>query len=183
MVKSNSRKKKRKNKDISHLELTEEMKEIIDAKLLGDSYGSISNDGTKGTFTVYQQFCHTSYVLDIYRKFVEFCLKPPKWILRYTSKKNSNMEQKRVQSMACKFSTRKHKGFAEHYHRFYQKEGINGELCIVKRVPRDLKLTDRMLAYWVMDDGARHNSGLRLHTQSFPLEDGEFLQKTFPMKP
>lgn len=55
---------------------------------------------------------------------------------------------------------------------FYNKEGIKG----VPKVIADY-LTPQALAIWIMDDGSKENTGLKLSTHSFVKEDVDFLRK------
>lgn len=52
------------------------------------------------------------------------------------------------------------------YREMYYKEGV-------KVIPTNIKelLIYRSLAYWIMDDGSKHNKGLHLNTYSFKLEE------------
>lgn len=54
----------------------------------------------------------------------------------------------------------------------------------VKVIPQNIEelLTPLALAIWIMDDGARHGSGLRLHTNCFTLEEVNLLNKALNNK-
>lgn len=56
------------------------------------------------------------------------------------------------------------------YNSFYNGKGV-------KVIPPNITelLTPLALAVWVMDDGGRHGSGIRLHTNSFTLSDVQLL--------
>ncbi|HXN54455.1 MAG TPA: hypothetical protein VN854_00605, partial [Mycoplasmatales bacterium] len=48
-----------------------------------------------------------------------------------------------------------------------------------KIVPKDLKLTPIVLAYWIMDDGCFSQNSMKLYSQGFSKEDNFFLVKLF----
>lgn len=71
---------------------------------------------------------------------------------------------------AIKFQTLSLPCFNKYKELFYNSEGT-------KIVPINLKdlLTERSLAYWIMDDGYKHTKGIYLFTESFTLNEVEIL--------
>jgi hypothetical protein len=136
----------------ANLKLTDEQREILIGIMLGDASLETQNNGQTYRLLVEQATKeHGPFVMHLYEKFKPLVLTPPK-------EKNTNLYFKTLSI-----------GPLRYYGQiFYQ----NGK----KVLPKDIHkyFTDRSLAYWYMDDGARKGkdrSGKRLHTEGFPKEE------------
>lgn len=78
--------------------------------------------------------------------------------------------RKKFNTYSVYFTTRQLRAITE-LHTLFYKDGINF-------VPLNIGslITEKSLAYWVMDDGNNHGSGYILNTSGFKLEDLKVLQ-------
>lgn len=137
-----------------------EILSIIYGTLLGDSHAEhrINGKGTRISF--YQEANHAEYLLWLHSKFASqgYCNPVvPKIITRLsTGGKIRN---------TIRFHTFTYSSFNYIHEDWY----LNG----IKFVPHNIEtyLTPLALAVWIMDDGSRAGSGLKLSTNSFTFED------------
>lgn len=133
---------------------------IIYGTLLGDSYAEQRKNGNGTRISFYQEANHAEYLIWLHRKlaFQGYCNPTVPKIQKRLSKggKLRNI---------IRFHTFTFSSF-----NFIQEDWyLNG----VKRVPLNIEeyLTPLALAIWIMDDGSRVGSGLKLSTNSFTFED------------
>jgi ubiquinol-cytochrome c reductase cytochrome b subunit len=137
---------------------------ILFGSILGDA--SMEKDGNGSRFTFYQEKIHGEHLLGIHTFLADhgYCLHTkPKAFTRLT-------EGGRVRSF-YRFRTFTYSSFNPIYELFY----INGSK-IVPTVIADY-LSPIALAIWIMDDGCKASSGLKIATNSFSLQEVEFLCK------
>lgn len=139
---------------------------VIVGSLLGDCYGS--RRSVEGTRFVYKQsIVHKEYFFWLYEFFYSrgYCskLEPRKY-----TRKIAKVSQKR-EYFGYEFNTYTFRSFNWIYEMFY-KDGK-------KRVSLKLEnyLTPLALAIWIMDDGYWTGYGVRISTNSFELEEVQFL--------
>ena len=78
--------------------------------------------------------------------------------------KFDNRPNKMKEYSSIKFQTLSLPCFNKYRELFYNQEGI-------KYIPSNLELTERGLAYWIMDDGYNSVSGFYLCTESYSIND------------
>jgi hypothetical protein len=150
---------------IKNIQLTQELKEVIVGKILGD----LGSERPNLNCNTRLQFKHSdkqlSYIEHLYILFKDYCKSPPVILLRFDDRPNRNKLYKSV-----KFNTMSLPCFNEFRELFYNKNGV-------KIIPRNLGnlLTARSIAYWFMDDGYKSLNGFYLCTESFTLEENKFL--------
>jgi hypothetical protein len=133
------------------LKLTQEQREALLGILLGDGHLETQNGGRTYRLIIEQTRHNEPYIQHLYELFQPWVLTPPKL-------------KKRNTGVHLFFRTISHPAF-----RFYGKLFYSSEK---KVLPKHLHkyFSDRALAYWFMDDGARKGkdrSGKRIHTEGF----------------
>ena len=137
-----------------------EILSVIYGALLGDSHAErrVIGNGTRISF--YQEAPHAEYLLWLHGKlaFQGYC-NPIVPKIQTRLSKGSNIRN------IIRFHTFTYSSFNFIHEDWY----LNG----VKVVPHNIEeyLTPLALAIWIMDDGARVGSGLKLSTNSFTFED------------
>jgi len=131
------------------LKLTQEQREALLGILLGDGHLETQNGGRTYRLIIEQTRHNEPYIQHLYELFQPWVLTPPKL-------------KKRNTGVHLFFRTISHPAF-----RFYGKLfSSNGKKVIPKHLHK--YFSDRALAYWYMDDGARKGrdrSGKRIHTE------------------
>jgi LAGLIDADG DNA endonuclease family len=160
-------------KDI--LPISSELREILIGNLLGDLY--IQRRSLKGNaYLLFEQGGkNIDYGQHLYSLFKDY--------VNYTPEVRSRFD-KRTQKTYYRFQfcTISHPIFTEFHSLFYD------PITCKKIVPINIAnyLTDRSLAYWIMDDGEFTGTGLRLNTNSYtPAEIDiliDALDKNFGIK-
>jgi len=151
----------------SDLQLTSELKEVVVGKMLGD----LGSERPNLNSSTRLQFKHTDkqidYIEHLYLLFKDYCKSPPIALSRFDNRPNRNKVYK-----AVKFSTCSLPCFNEFRELFYNKDGV-------KIIPSNLGdyLTPRALAYWFQDDGYKSVNGFYFSTESYTLEENQFLAK------
>lgn len=128
--------------------LAEVEKQIIVGCLLGDA---TMRKKTNSLIEINHSFKQKSLVDHLYFVLRRFVSTPPKH-------RNGNGNR-----VAYRFTTRSLPIFNDFYKRFFE----GGK----KHIPKNLKLTPIILAYWLMDDGSKSYNSVYLNTQQFDLDD------------
>jgi LAGLIDADG DNA endonuclease family len=153
----------------SNLQLTKELKEVIIGKMLGD----LGCERPNLNCNTRLQFKHgdkqLSYIEHLYLLFKDYCKSPPIMLIKYDNRPNKNKIYK-----AIKFNTRSLPCFNEFRELFYNDKGIK----IISNYIGNY-LTVRGLAYWFMDDGYKSGNGFYFCTESYTLEENNFLVSLF----
>lgn len=128
--------------------------------ILGDLFISRKNN-ENASLRFEQSIIHKEYLEHLFDKFKYLCT---------DSASIKTIERKRYNTQSIYFTTRQLTSITELYKLFY----VEGK----KIVPLNITslLTEKSLAYWVMDDGDNHRSGYILNTSGFTLEDVKVLQ-------
>lgn len=135
------------------LKLTQEQREALLGILLGDGHLETQNGGRTYRLVIEQTRHSEPYIQHLYELFQPWVLTPPKLTKRNTGDH-------------LFFRTISHSAFRFYGKLFYS--NIGGEKVIPKHLHK--YFSDRALAYWYMDDGARkgrNRSGKRIHTEGF----------------
>lgn len=137
--------------------------DLIIGSLLGDA--SVEKRGNSARIEFKQGFNHASYLYFIYYQFLFWNLASTTAPVPFKIK-----DSKDGKHLAVRFRSRTSVKYTWFRNLFYP-EGK-------KIVPSNIAdyLTPRGLAYWIMDDGGYHASGLIIHTNSYTKKDVELLQ-------
>jgi len=138
--------------------------EIIYGSLLGDGHAEKRNNGKGTRITFQQESSHDDYLLYLHSLIANlgYCnTNIPKIITRLG---NKGKIRKYI-----KFSTWTYDQFNYIHESWY--------LNKIKVLPKDLNkyLTPLALSIWIMDDGSKSGSGLKISTNCFSLEENEYL--------
>jgi hypothetical protein len=149
----------------AHLELSNDLDEIIIGSMLGDL--SAEKPGVKSNTRLQfkQSIKNKLYIEHLYLLFQEFCGSKPLVMSSFDNRPNKMKEYSSI-----KFQTLSLPCFNKYRELFYSLNGI-------KFIPKilDMLLTERGLAYWIMDDGYKSVNGFYLCTESYTLEDHQVL--------
>lgn len=133
---------------------------IIYGTLLGDSHAELRENGNGTRIGFYQEANHSEYLLWLHNKIAlqGYC-NPNTPVIQTRLAKGGKIRN------ILRFHTFTYTSFNTIHTDWY----ING----VKHIPNNIAefLTPLALAIWIMDDGARVGSGLKLCTNSFTFED------------
>jgi ubiquinol-cytochrome c reductase cytochrome b subunit len=137
-----------------------EILSIIYGTLLGDSHAERRVNGNGTRFSFYQEANHAEYLLWLYGKFANQGYCNP-----ITPKIQTRLSKGGKLRNTIRFHTFTYSSFNYVHEDWY----LNG----AKIVPCNIEnyLTPLALAVWIMDDGSRAGSGLKLSTNSFTFED------------
>jgi len=151
----------------SHLILPAVLHDIIIGSLLGDITVEKRNEKSNARIHFKQSIINKAYIDHLYSLFQEFCGSPPKIMSKFDSRPNKMKEYSSI-----KFLTLSLPCFNIYRELFYNSEGV-------KVLPPNLEelLSERGLAYWIMDDGYKFRKGLYISTESFSLVENQFLVK------
>jgi hypothetical protein len=150
--------------------LTELQKEVLIGSLLGDTYMQIKKGSINPRIEIGRAIKDLDYLTWQYNLFKDFC--SDKGIeIRYLAhpelcKYNNNHDPYKKYGQ-CRFRTRNVPAFKEIYDSFYSNK--------VKIVPKNLSLTDQIVAIWFCDDGCLNKNNLSISTDGFYKEDVDFL--------
>ena len=143
---------------------------VIVGSLLGDGYASAKTiEGTRFYFR--QSIMHKDYLFWLYEFFYSrgYCSNlTPKTYTRKLSNKNS---KEIIIFNGYEFNTFTFRSFNWIHKLFYKK----GKKTISSKLEN--YITPLALAIWIMDDGGWAKPGVRLYTNSFKLEEVEFLAR------
>lgn len=149
----------------SNLQLPDELKEIIIGNMLGDLSAEKRGINSNTRLQFKQSIINEAYIKHLYSLFKDYCGSEPKIMSKFDSRPTKNKEYK-----AIKFQTLSLPVFNQFKELFYNSNGI-------KILPSNLSelLTERGLAYWIMDDGYKSGKGFYICTESFTLTEHIFL--------
>lgn len=152
--------------------MPDDTKDILVGILLGDAH-IVRRSSTSNSRLVFAQTAvvHKEYFHYVFNFFIAFCTKdyvPQSKIVR-------DNRTKKIYS-AISFTTMQLPCFNIFKEMFY--------LSNVKKVPDNIYelLTPKGLAFWIMDDGSRQNSGLHISVYAFTNEDVDKLMFTLQDK-
>lgn len=133
---------------------------VIYGSLLGDSHAEYRSQGNGTRLQFHQEASHKEYLLWLHDFFLSHGYCTPT-IPRIKTRLAENGKLRYI----LRFSTFTYTSFNDIHSDWY----VNG----VKRVPANIEsyLTPLALAIWIMDDGGRVGSGVKLATNSFTFED------------
>lgn len=141
---------------------------VLVGNLLGDGYAEKRKNSTR--FQIHMSSRNAEYVFWLHKFFAVrgYCSAKKPVVKNQIGKKNTVY-------FSIKFKTFSFSSLNYLYHRFYCENDKR------KRVPTDIYklLTPKALAIWIMDDGGKSGTGLKISTETFSLEDNLLLQKTF----
>ena len=154
------------------IKLPDEVKEILIGILLGDAH-IVRRTSTANSRIVYAQTAvtHKEYFDYVLSFFLPFCVKDYKPQSRIVK---DNRTKKTYSAIS--FTTMQLPCFNEYRELFYE---LN-----VKIVPANIYelLTPRGLAFWLMDDGSKHGSGMHISVYGFTNTDLDKLMFTLQDK-
>ena len=144
---------------------------VLVGNLLGDGHGEKRKNATR--FHIHMSSRNAEYVFWLHNFFAErgyASLKKPS-VAKQIGKGNSVY-------LSIKWRTFSFRSLNSLYDAFYVERGA-GERGWRKRVPPNIGslLTEKSLSIWVMDDGGRSGSGMKISTESFSLSDTLLLQR------
>ena len=149
-----------------------DIKDILVGIMLGDGH-IVKRSSTGNSRLVYAQtaIAHKQYFNHVYKIFKPFCVSdymPQPRVVRDNRTKKTYS--------ATSFTTMQLPCFNVYRDMFY--------LSNIKKVPDTIQniLTARGLAFWIMDDGSRHGSGLHLNVYAFSNVDVDKLMFTLQDK-
>lgn len=157
-------------KNKNELKLTNELKEVIVGKMLGDLGSEKPNKNCNTRLQFKQTTKQIEYIEHLYVLFKDFCKSP--LLIGEDKRPNRNKTYS-----AIKFNTRSLPCFNEIREIFYNELGK-------KIIPINIGefLTPRGLCYWFCDDGYKTKNGLYICTESFTKEENELLIKVLKDK-
>lgn len=134
----------------SHLILSPHLHDIIIGSMLGDITVEKRNEKCNARIHFKQSIINKPYIDHLYSLFQEFCGSPPKIMSKFDNRPNKMKEYSSI-----KFLTLSLPCFNLYRELFYNSEGV-------KIIPSNLEelLSERGLAYWIMDDGYKFRKGL-----------------------
>lgn len=147
----------------AHLELSNELNEVIIGSMLGDLTAEKPSLNSNTRLQFKQSLKNRLYIEHLYLLFQEFCGSKPLIMSKFDNRPNKMKEYSSI-----KFQTLSLPCFNKYRELFYNQEGI-------KYIPSNLELTERGLAYWIMDDGYNSVSGFYLCTESYSINDHQIL--------
>nr|AFN06075.1 hypothetical protein [Glomus sp. DAOM 229456]AFN42490.1 LAGLIDADG homing endonuclease type 2 [Rhizophagus irregularis]AGJ98058.1 LAGLIDADG endonuclease [Glomus sp. DAOM 240422] len=152
--------------------ITPVLHEILVGSMLGDLTAERNNIRSNTRLHFKQSIINREYIEHLYSLFQDYCGSPPKTMSKFDSRPDKMKEYG-----AIKFVTLSLPCFNIYRELFYNSEGK-------KILPENLEelLTARSLAYWIMDDGYKHRKALYISTESFSLDENEFLVKILKNK-
>lgn len=156
----------------------EDVISVLVGNLLGDGYGEKRKNSTR--FQIHMSSRNVEYVFWSFKFFAEKGYSSPKKpvVKKQIGKKN-------IIYFSIKWKTFSFSSLNFLYDSFYStnKDTIERNQNI-KKVPTNIYslLTQQALAIWIMDDGGKSGSGLKISTESFCYEDNLLLQKTLKIK-
>lgn len=149
----------------SDIELTSELKQVVVGKMLGDLGSERPNLNCNTRLQFKQTYNQKEYIEHLFNLFKDYCKSSPIFLSKFDNRPNRNKVYN-----ALKFNTLSLPCFNELRELFYNNKGI-------KIIPKTLSdyLTPRALAYWFQDDGYKSVYGFYFCTESYTLEENEFL--------
>lgn len=161
----------------TELEFTNTALEIFNGSLLGDSSVTKYNRNTTPKRILNSKITSGHCIEQKeYLLYLKNLLELEGIKMNYTENNNINrsiIEGREVITYGrCDLSTRRSISFNKFRDKWYSEDNI-------KNVPRDIyeHFSELSLAIWFMDDGSKNNCSYYLHTESFTIEDINFLQK------
>ena len=143
----------------------EEVISTLVGSLLGDGYAEKRSNATR--IHIHMSSRNVSYINFLHRFFSEkgYCSKEKPKLSKQIGKENKIY-------FSCRFRTFSYSSLNYLYDLFYTKEGK-------KIVPLEIYkfLSPKALAIWIMDDGGKSGSGVKISTEGFCLEGVTRLQK------
>ena len=149
----------------ANLLVTNLLDEIIIGCMLGDLSAEKPSVNSNTRIQFKQSLKNKLYIEHLYSLFQEYCGSQPLILSNFDSRPNKMKEYK-----AIKFQTLSLPCFNKYRELFYSENGV-------KHIPNNLEdlLTERGLAYWVMDDGYKAVHGFYLCTESYNFGDHQIL--------
>ena len=156
----------------AQITIPDELKDLLVGILLGDAHIARRSATSNSRLTYAQTaVAHKEYFDYVFSFFIPFCVKDYK----PHSKLVRDHRTKKIYS-SITFTTMQLPCFNVFKDMFY--------LVNVKKVPSNIYnlLTPRGLAFWIMDDGSKHGTGLHLSVYAFTNEDVDKLMFTLQDK-
>ena len=145
---------------------------VLVGNLLGDGHAEKRNNSTR--FQIHVSSRNAEYVFWLHKFFAKkgYC-SPRKPVVKKQIKKNNTIY------FSIKFKTFSFSSFNFVYDSFYV--SLNKQK---KFIPTNIKpfLTEQALAIWVMDNGEKSGSGMKICTEKFCFSENLLLQKTLSEK-
>ena len=156
----------------AHLTLSDELNEIIIGTMLGDLTAEKPKLNSNTRLQFKQSLKNKLYIEHLYSLFQEFCGTSPVIMSKFDSRPGKFKEYS-----AIKFQTLSLPCFNKYRELFYNLEGK-------KIIPYNLDeiLTERGLAYWIMDDGYKAGNGFYICTESYSIKEHKILIDIFKNK-
>jgi len=150
-----------------NLELSLELEEIIIGLMIGDLFAEKINPNSNTRLQFKQSKKNKNYIDHLYSLFKEYSGSEPKITSWFDNRPGKNKTYSSV-----KFSTFSLPCFNKFRSLFYDSLGT-------KIIPDNLEifLTERSLAYWIMDDGYKSGNGFYFCTDSYSLSENKKLSQ------
>ncbi len=147
------------------LKLTIELEEIIVGLMLGDLFAEKIKPNSNTRLQFKQSNKNKIYIDHLYSLYREYCNSEPK-----VTTSIDNRPGKKELNVSVKFWTLSLPCFNKFRELFYDNSGK-------KIIPLNLEeiITNRSLAYWIMDDGYKSSNGFYFCTESYTLDENNKL--------
>jgi hypothetical protein len=155
-----------------NLQINNELEEIIVGLLLGDLFAEKKNINSNTRLQFKQSIKNKPYIDHLYSLFKDYCNSEPKVTSSIEKRENRN-----ELNVSIKFWTSSLPCFNKFREMFYDDSGKKFIPLILEEI-----ITNRSLAYWVMDDGYKSNNGFYFCTESYTLEDNHKLTEILKNK-
>jgi len=149
----------------ANLIISDELNEIIIGSMLGDLTAEKPNANSNTRLQFKQSIKNRLYIDHLYSLLQEFCGTPPLIMSKFDSRPNKMKDYSSI-----KFQTLSLPCFNKYKELFYNLEGK-------KIIPLNLEelLSEKGLAYWIMDDGYKSGKGFYICTESYSLDEHQII--------
>ena len=149
------------------MKLITSLHEVVIGSMLGDLTAEKPGSRNNTRLQFKQSTVNMLYINHLYDLFKDYCGSKPINLPIYDGRVN-----KMKMYYSIKFQTLSLPCFNIYRQMFYNPEGV-------KIIPENLELllTERGLAYWIMDDGYKTKKGIYISTESYSLNEVKFLCK------
>lgn len=150
-------------------EINPSLSGIIDGLIISDAWIDINSHGDLGRLCIEQREDRLEWIEALKSKFSSYGIKSKILNRKKRKKKNYIGDYLVVRKPSVILKTHHYKGFAVQRQRWYQ-EGV-------KIIPKDIKLTQHMLANWYCGDGSVDKKGYvaKFYTNNFSFQEVEWL--------
>ena len=139
--------------------------DIIIGCMLGDLTAEKPSINSNTRLQFKQSLKNSSYIEHLYSIFQEYCGSKPIIMSKFDNRPNKMKEYHSI-----KFQTLSLPCFNKYKELFYSQEGIK-----IIPIETESLLTNKALAYWIMDDGYNSATGFYICTESYTYDEHQIL--------